>query len=151
MSSKKSTITLKITDTKQIQQIEALRGEKTAEEFAAMCLQAGLRVAELQKQPKRGSGGKPIAFTAAKPEFKKLDVAAITGALKNKDPKDPVTLEVNRLVTAYAAELKSFAKRNDNRLPRQLKVDGAAAIEQVALKITAQAFQATMKQAKGNG
>lgn len=143
-------ITVKITDKKQLEQINALRGEKTAEEFAAMCLQAGLRVAELQKQVvTTGGKGKQMKFSAAKPEFKTLDVAAITEALKGKDTKNPVKLEVNRLVSAYAAELRGFAKRNDNKLPGRLQLPAAAPIEKVAMEITAQAFKATAKKAKG--
>ena len=82
-----------------------------------------------------------------KPEFKTLDVAAITEALKDKDPKNPVKLEVSRLVNDYTAQLSAHSKQNGNRLPVSLRVNANAPIEKVAFQITAEA----LKQATSGG
>jgi hypothetical protein len=117
-----------------------------AEDFARLCLAMGLKLAADARKMEKD--GKVLKFAPAKQEFKKLDVAAITEALKANDPQNPVTIEVKRLVDSYAAELKTFAARNGNRLPKQLKVTNQAPIEKVAMQITSKAISEVMQQAK---
>jgi hypothetical protein len=93
-------ITIDITDEKHLELIGQLRGEKTAEEFAKFCFTGGLGMAAHQRQQYREADakGQILRFTSAKPEFKTLDVASITAALKDQDPQNPVKQEVSRLV-----------------------------------------------------
>ena len=84
-----------------------------------------------------------LAFAAFQLMF-----AAITAALKEKNPKNPVTLEVSRLVGAYTAQLRDFARQNGNRLPASLRVNTKVAIEKVAFQITAEAIKHAVKNAK---
>lgn len=135
--------TIEITDEKQLALIEKMRGKASAQEFVRQALIAGLQVAEQNAQKQ----DKPITFAAAKPEFKSLDVAAITAALKDKDPQNPVKLEVSRLVGDYTQRIHAHAKANGNRLPSQLKVNTKVAIERVAFKITAETISSVVKQA----
>ncbi|TAL40160.1 MAG: hypothetical protein EPN97_00600 [Alphaproteobacteria bacterium] len=135
--------TIEITDEKQLALIEKMRGKAPAQEFVRQALVAGLKVAELNAKQQ----DTPVHFAGAKPEFKSLDVAAITAALKDKDPRNPVKLEVSRLVTDYTQRIRAHAKENGNRLPSQLKVNTKVAIERVAFKITAEAISSAVKQA----
>lgn len=132
-------ITIKIEDEKQLEQIERLRGKMPVKEFASRVIAAGLRAAEAELQ--QAKSGKAMRFAAARPEFKALDVAAITDALKDQDPKNPVKLEVGRLVSNYTAQLQDHAKKNDNKLPASLRVEAKAAIEKVAFQITVEAIK----------
>lgn len=132
-------ITIKIEDEKQLEQIERLRGKMPVKEFTALVVKAGLRAAEAELQ--QAKSGKAMRFAAAKPEFKTLDVAAITDALKDQDPKNPVKLEVGRLVSNYTAQLQDHAKKYDNKLPASLRVEAKAAIEKVAFQITVEAIK----------
>ena len=133
--------TIEITDEKQLALIEKMRGKASAQEFVRQALVAGLHVAELNANQQ----DKPVNFAATKPEFKSLDVAAITAALKDKDPKNPVKLEVNRLVGDYTQRIRAHAKANGNRLPKTLKVNTKVAIERVAFKITAETISDAVK------
>jgi hypothetical protein len=136
-------VTIDIKDDKQLALVDKLRGEKTAKEFAVMCFEAGLKMTALQAQGKLPQG-KMIKFEGAKAEFKKLDVAAITDALKAKDPKNDVVIEVGRLVKTYSLQLGEFAKANGNRLPQSMRVNAQSAIEKVAFQITAEAIKASV-------
>lgn len=138
-------ITYKIDDEKLLEQIERLRGDIPAKEFVGRIIKAGLRVAGAEFQQIKA--GKPLKFAAAKPEFKTLDVAAITNALKDKDPNHPVKLEVSRLVNDYMAQLADYAKDNGNNLPKSLRVSANAPIEKMAFQITVEGI----KQASANG
>ena len=133
-------ITIEITGEKEIARIDALRGKMAARDFILKALEAGLKLAEQQQAD-------TIRFSSAKLEFKTLDVSVITEALKAKDPKNPVIIEIGRLVTAYTAELREHSKKNGNRLPTQLKVQTPAAIERVAFQITADAINKAVKAA----
>jgi hypothetical protein len=135
--------TLKIKDEQLLKQIESLRGEKSAVEFAQAALAAGVMLAA---QPKNAQ--KKMAFAGAKAEFKSLDDAAVTAALKQQDKTNPVVAEVNRLVNAYAVQLKQLAQANGNRLPSQLRVQTKSAIEKIAFQITAQAIKGAKAQAQ---
>lgn len=139
-------ITVKIEDEQQLELIEKLRGKTSAKEFVALVIKAGLRVAE--QEVKRAKSGKVMRFTAAKPEFKTLDVGAITEALKDNDPKNPVKLEVSRLVNDYTAQLSTHAKQNGNKLPASLRVNANSPIEKVAFQITAEAIKHVTTQCK---
>ena len=135
-------VTIEITDEKQIALIEKLRGKETAKEFVKQAALAGLKLAEHNVQQQ----AKMIKFAPTKPEFKTLDVAAITEALKDKDSKHPVKIEVSRLVNDYTKQLRDHAQKNGNRLPKQFKVNTKVAIEQVAFKITAEAINLAIKE-----
>ncbi|HEV8414161.1 MAG TPA: hypothetical protein VGQ49_11240 [Bryobacteraceae bacterium] len=136
-------VTIDIKDDKQVELVEKLRGEKPVKEFALICFEAGLKMAALQAQGKMPKGP-VIKFDGAKAEFKKLDGAAITEALKTKDPKNDIVIEVGRLVKAYSAQLGEFAKANGNRLPRSMRVNAQSAIEKMAFQITAEAIKASV-------
>jgi len=138
--------TIEIKDKAQLELIEKMRGEKPAKEFVTACFEAGLKMAVAQRQRAKGA---MMKFESAKAEFRTLDAAAITEALKDKDAKNPVKLEVSRLVSSYTAELGAFAKKNGNRLPASLRVDARNAIEKIAFQITAEAIKHAVKNGKG--
>ena len=140
-------ITIQITDEKQLAHIEKLRGDIPAEEFLRRVIGAGLRVAAAELEQMKSGKGR-INFAATKSEFKALDVKAITEALKDKDPKHPVKIEVGRLVQNYTAQLGAHAKKNGNRLPASLKVSAQSAIEKVAFQITVEGIKNAVKQNK---
>lgn len=141
-------ITIDITDDKHLELIEQLRGEKSAKEFVQICCTAGLGLAAHQRQQYRQAEekGQLFRFAAAKPEFRTLDVAAITTALKDKDQQNPVRLEVSRLVQDISAQLKGYAEKNGNRLPASLKVNARAPIEKMAFQITSESIKASIRQ-----
>lgn len=126
-------VSIEIKDEKQLEVFEKLRGEKSAKEFAQICLDVGLRTIITNAVRQKNA----VRFSAAKPEFRKLDIAAITEALKTKDSKNEVVMEVDRLVKAYSAELGELARKNGNRLPKSMQVNAQSAIEKVAFQITA--------------
>ncbi|MDE1153890.1 MAG: hypothetical protein PW788_15260 [Micavibrio sp.] len=138
--------TIEIKDKGQLEMIEKLRGEKSAKEFVTACFEAGLKMAVAQRQQRAKMP--MMKFESAKVEFRTLDAAAITAALKDKDAKNPVKLEVSRLVSSYTAELGAFAKKNGNRLPASLRVDARNAIEKIAFQITAEAIKHAVKNGK---
>jgi hypothetical protein len=138
-------ITIEITDEKQIAQIERLRGEKPVEELLAAVVQAGLNAIEQFQHMQKNA----VRFEGAKEEFKTTDVAAITAALKENNKENPIVLEVNRLVGAYTAQMGELAKKNGNRLPARMQVNTQTPIERVAFDITAQVIrQAVQKSDK---
>lgn len=141
------TITLTITDHKQLELIENLKGDKTAEEFAYTCIQAG--IAEISRA--KSSGSNVLMFASARQEFRSLDVASITAALKENDAKNPVVIEVGRLVGAYAAELRNYAAKNGNRLPKKMRVNAKQPIEKIAFQITVRAINAAVDEKGGKG
>lgn len=134
-------ISIEITDERQLALIEKLRGKFSVEEFVQQAAQAGLKLAEQNLQQQ----GKPIKFSSAKPEFKALDVAAVTEALKDKDPQHPVKIEVSRLINDYTAQLRTHAQANGNRLPKTLQLTTQVPIERVAFQITAEAINGALK------
>jgi hypothetical protein len=141
--------TLNITDEKQLEQLEILRGDKSIEEFVAVCFEQGLEVAEFKRsQAKRADAVKhPLFhFPEAKAEFKTLEEAAIATALKEKNPEDPVTIELTRLVTAYMAQVNEYARQHGNKLPAAAHVDPPKAIiEKVAFQIAAGAIRSAIQ------
>ena len=134
-------VTIDIKEDKQLELIERLRGKKTTKEFAAMCFEAGLQIATLQgKRPP----GPLIKFDSSKPEFKSLDATDVAEALKTKDPKNEIVIEVGRLVRTYSNQLRDFARKNGNRLPKSLRINAQIAIEKIAFQITAEAIKASL-------
>ena len=133
---------IEIKDAKQQARIEKLRGKMSPKEFIQRALEAGIKLAEQNAKTRENM----IGFAPAKEEFKALDVAAITEALKGSDPQHPVRLEVSRLVKNYTEKLREHAKANGNRLPNSLKVQTRAPIEGVAFKITANAINKAVKE-----
>ena len=132
-------ITVKITDTKQIEKIETLRGELPKKEFINRLIRVGLRVAE--DEIEKFKSGNAIRFAATKQEFKDLDVTAITAALKNNDPEHPVKKEVSRLVNNYTTQRMTYAKENGNMLPKSLRIGAKASVEKIAFQITIEALK----------
>lgn len=130
-------ITIDITDEKQLEQFEALRGETSPEQFAAVCFEQGMKVAEFQRRQSIEAGKHPLLqFPETKPEFRTVEGAEIAAALKEKNQENPLVIEVSRLVNAYMAQLSTFAKQNGNRLPPALQVRTATPIQKVACEIT---------------
>jgi hypothetical protein len=145
-------VTIEITDETQLEQVETLRGDQSLEEFIAVCFEDGLKVAEFKRsQGKRAADAvkHPLfLFPEAKTEFKGLDEAAIATALKEKDPADPVTIELTRLVTAYMAQVNDYARQHGNRLPAAAHVNPLKApIEKFAFQIAAGAIRSAMQKA----
>ena len=132
-------VTLSICDAQKLEQLERLRGQMTAQEFAGKCFEAGLKMADIQSRQKQHQ------FAGTKPEFKTLDVAAIEEALKANDSKNPITMEISRLVTAYMAGLQDVARKNGNRLPSQMQVAAQAPIERLAFQITVEAVKSAVQ------
>lgn len=145
-------VTIEITDEKQLEQVETLRGDKSLEQFIAVCFEQGLKVAEFQRsQGKRAADAvkHPLfLFPEAKTEFKSLEEAAIATALKEKNPADPVTIELTRLVTAYMAQVNEYARQHGNKLPAAAHVNTPKApIEKIAFQIAAGAIRSAMQKA----
>lgn len=142
-------ITLDIKDENQLQLIEQLRGDKSAKEFVRLAMEAGLAMAGAQRRQLKEAeeNGHLIRFSPSKPEFKALNVAAITDALKDKDPNNPVKVEVARLVRDYTTELRKHAEKNGNKLPARMKVHPQTEIERVALQLTANVIRQSAKAA----
>ncbi len=128
--------TIEIKDPKQQARIDRLRGKMEPRDFILRALEAGINLAEQNVKARENM----IKFSPAKQEFKTLDVAQVTEALKDNDPKHPVRIEVSRLVKDYTEKLRAHAKANGNRLPNSLKVQAHAPIERVAFQITAEAI-----------
>ena len=145
-------ITIEITDEKQRAQFEALRKEKSAEEFAARCFEDGLKMAEhreRQSQLTAEAAKHPLLqFPEARAEFRELDAATLTSALKAKDPQDPIAVEITRLVSAYMGQVSEYARQNGNRLPTAMRIDmPKAIIEKAAFEIAARAIRAGVQKA----
>ncbi|TAL40171.1 MAG: hypothetical protein EPN97_00655 [Alphaproteobacteria bacterium] len=140
-------VSIDITDEKQLAQIEELRGDRSAEEYARIVFTAGLQMAAFQRQQHRDAEakGQILRFSSAKPEFKTLDPAAIAEALKGKDPQNPIVLEVSRLVQDIGGQLKQYAEKNGNKLPPSLQVNASAPIEKIAFQITSEIISVAAK------
>jgi len=138
-------LTLDIADEKLLDQLASLRGDKSPEEFAAACFEQGLKLAEVQRRQRLEAEKHPLLqFPETKPEFRTVEGAAITVALKENNQENPLTIEVNRLVNAYMAQLNSYARQNGNRLPAALHVGSATVpIQKVAFQITVEAIRNT--------
>ena len=138
-------ITIEITDEKQIQQLETLRGDKTLEEIAVICVEHGLQFIESrrrQQQAAEEAGKHPLLqFPEAKPEMRDTEAAAIEAALKAKNPQDPIAIEINRLVTTYIAQMNLYAAQNGGRMPPAVQVKVEAPIQRAALQIALAALK----------
>jgi hypothetical protein len=139
-------ISIEIADEAQIKQLEALRGDKSAKEFAALCFAEGLKLADIQRRQFEAAkeiGKHPLLqFPETKAEFKSVEAAVIEATLKENKKENPIVAEVARLVTAYMAQLGAFAAQNANRLPPAIQVEAPTPIQQAALQITMAAVRA---------
>jgi ABC-type Fe3+-hydroxamate transport system substrate-binding protein len=140
------TISIEITDEKQLEQIEKLRGDLPAPDFVKLCVATGLRAARQAQEMQKN--GPVVKFSTASPEFASHTLEAVTEAVKTNDPANPIVAEVKRLVEAYSKELKSLAERNGNRLPPRLTAQVRAPIEKVALDITTAAINRAIRDAQ---
>jgi hypothetical protein len=144
--------TFDITDEKQLEQVQTLRGDRSAEEFIAVCFEQGLKLAEFQRRQKEAHTAAEVTkhpllqFPEAKPEFKNLDEAAVTEALKQKNLEDPVTAEVTRLASAYMAQVNEYARQHGNRLPAAMHVTiPRAIIEKAAFHLAATTIKSVIQ------
>jgi hypothetical protein len=139
-------LTLEITDEKLLEQLASLRGDKSAEEFGALCFEHGLKLAEAHRRHRLEAEKHPLLqFPETKQEFRSVEEAAITAALMEKNQENPITAEVNRLVNVYLAQLNTYARQNGNRLPPSMHVKAGTAIQRIALQITAEAVRNTLQ------
>lgn len=142
-------VAIHIADEKQLQQFEALRGDKSAQEFAAECFGEGLKLAEFRLHQQRAAaqvGKHPLLqFPETKSEFRDVPASEIEAVLKDKDEKNPIAIEVQRLVSAYLAQLHSYAAQNGNRFPAAVQVKVETPIQQIALKISLAALKNAMQ------
>jgi len=135
-------ITLNITDEKQIEQFETLRGEKSPEEFAGLCFEQGIKVTEFQRRQRLEAEKHPLLqFPETKLEFRAVEGAEIAAALKENNQENPLVIEVSRLVNAYLAQLNTYVRQNGNRPPPALQVRTETPIQRVACEITAGAIR----------
>ena len=142
-------VTLDITDEKLLDQMGALRGDRSPEEFAAVCFEQGLKLAEVQRHQRLEAEKHPLLqFPETKQEFRSVEEAEITAALKENNREDPVAVEVNRLVNAYLAQLDTYARQHGNRLPPLMQVKAGTAIQRVALHITADAVKNSLQRGR---
>ena len=145
-------ISFEITDEAQIKQFEAIRGDKSAQEFAALCFAQGLKLVEAQRRQFEAAkeiGKHPLLqFPETKAEFKSVEPAIIEAALKENKTENPIVAEVARLVSAYMAQLGTFAAQNANRLPPAIQIEAAAPIQHAALQITMAALRAAQAKPK---
>jgi hypothetical protein len=139
-------LTLDITDEKLLDQVTSLRGDKSPEEFAALCFERGLKLAEVQRRQRLEAEKHPLLqFPETKVEFRTVEASEVAAALKENNQQNLLTIEVNRLVNAYMAQLNSYARQNGNRLPTSMQVKAGTPIQQVALQITAEAIKNTLQ------
>src|ERR1700730_18276474 len=98
-------VTIDISDEKQLELIDALRGEKSPDEFIAASFEQWLKMAEFQRRQQDAAaeaGRHPLLqFPEVKPEFRGVQPVDIEAVLKEKDETNPVAIEVHRLVSAY--------------------------------------------------
>jgi hypothetical protein len=148
-------VTLDITDEKQLEQVETLRGDRSMEEFIAVCFEQGLKLAEFQRAQRQGNAAPSPArhpllqFPETKPDFKALDEPAVTASLKEKNPKDPVSLEIIRLASAYVAQVNEYARQHGNRLPAAMQVNiPEAIIEKAAFHLAATAIRTAIQKSR---
>ena len=145
-------VSFDIADEAQIKQFEASRGDKSAQEFAALCFSQGLKLIDAQRRQLEAAkeiGKHPLLqFPEAKAEFKTIESAAIEAALKENKKDNPIVGEVSRLVGAYMAQLGSFAAQNANRLPSAIQIEAATPIQQASLQITMAALKAAQAKAR---
>ncbi len=120
-----------------------MRGDKSPEDFAAVCFEQGLKLAEVQRRQRLEAEKHPLLqFPETKAEFRGVEAVEITAVLKENNQDNPLTIEINRLVNAYMAQLNSYARQNNNRLPASLQVGSATApIQKIAFQITVEAVR----------
>jgi hypothetical protein len=144
-------LTLDITDEKLLDQGASLRGDKSPEDFAVACFEQGLKLAEVQRR--QGSKPKSIRCSSSRRQsrnFRTVEAAAITTALQENKQENPLTIEVNRLVNSYMAQLNSYARQNGNRLPAALQVGSATVpIQKVAFQITVESVRKMIEGSRG--
>jgi len=140
-------ITVDTSHSDQYRRLDALRGEKTVEQFAADCLEQGLKAFEFQQRQILELKKHPLLqFPEARQEFRELDEEAIKTAAAEKNPAHPVAVEVTRLATAYVAQVNDYARQHGNRLPNFLPVDvPKAPIEKAAFHVAAGAIRSSIQ------
>jgi len=69
-----------------------------------------------------------------KPEFRSLTEDAILASLAGRDPKNPVAVEVARLITDYKENFRLQVRRFGYLPPHLLHVKGRCPIEAVAIR-----------------
>ncbi len=127
--------------------LDAMRGDKPVEQFALDCLQHGLQALEFQRRQILELKKHPLLqFPETRQEFRDLDEEAIKAAAAEKNPANPIAVEVTRLATAYIAQVNDYARQNGNRLPNFLPVDvPKVAIEKAAFHVAAGAIRSTLQ------
>lgn len=132
--------------------LDALRGEKTVEQFALDCIQHGLQTLEFQRRQILELKKHPLLqFPEARQEFRELDEEAIKAAAAEKNPANPIAVEVTRLASAYVAQVNDYARQHGNRLPHVLPVDiPKAAIEKAAFHIAAGVIRTALQKQSAN-
>ena len=132
--------------------LDALRGDKTAEQFAADCIEHGLKALEFQQRQILELKKHPLLqFPEARQEFRELDDEAIKAAAAEKNPANPIALEVTRLATAYVAQVNDYARQHGNRLPNVLPIDvPKSAIEKAAFHVAAGAIRSTLQKQRAS-
>jgi hypothetical protein len=132
--------------------LDALRGDKTVEQFAADCVEHALKALEFQQRQILELKKHPLLqFPEARQEFRELDDEAIKAAATEKNPANPIALEVTRLATAYVAQVNDYARQHGNRLPNVLPIDvPKSAIEKAAFHVAAGAIRSTLQKQRAS-
>ena len=77
-------------------------------------------------------------------EFHGLTEADILKALDDPDPRNPIAIEVARLITGYTANFQASAQRL-GRIPSDiLHIKGRWPIEAVAMRLTTEAIRESL-------
>lgn len=81
-----------------------------------------------------------------KPEFQSLTEDAVVAAIAGRDPKNPVAVEVARLITAYKENFLRHVKRVGYLPPHILHVKARCPIEAIALRLTTENIREAITQ-----
>ena len=77
-----------------------------------------------------------------RPEFRNLTKSAVLAALDDPDPKNPIAVEVARLIAAYTDNVQQHVRLGG--MPSDmLRVNGRWPIEEIAMRLASDAFGET--------
>jgi hypothetical protein len=79
-----------------------------------------------------------------KPEFRSLSEGAVWEALEDTDAKNPVAVEVARLISGYTANFRKAVERLGYMPSDVLRMKPRWPIEAVAMRLTTQAIKESL-------
>ena len=138
-------ITLKLENERTLGDIERLRGELKPGEFVLKCFVDGLHLANMKsrstKLVRSKDGG--LCFGLVEERFRGLSKDLVRQAVRRAERKDPIYVEVRRLVDDYRRIVEQDQRENGREMGDLPPIVGLAPIQIIALEIAVNSLTGT--------